>query len=86
MVMQNSAEIIKIMTNFYHLSFKEIDTQGFNLASLSTVKAVLSPDHISALDKQIQQLHAIEAKINQHLPSVTILQDFFNLLNNLKRL
>ena len=42
MVLTNSTEIIKIMTAFFYMSFREITEVGFDLLSLETVRAVLS--------------------------------------------
>ena len=46
MVLANSSEIIKVMTAFFYMSFKEITDMGFDLLSLETVRSVLAESHI----------------------------------------
>ena len=53
MVLANSSEIIKVMTAFFYMSFKEITDKGFDILSLETVRAVLSESHIKTLRHQI---------------------------------
>ena len=86
MVSTNSSEIIKIMTSFFRKSYEEITSLGMNLSCLDTVQAVLSEAHTVALRNQISQLKLIEKKIEQALPSVSILQEFMDLLNYLRSL
>lgn len=49
MVLSNSAEIIKIMTAFFYMSFREINEVGFDLLDLDTVKSVIKRSHIDTL-------------------------------------
>ena len=86
MVLINSAEIIKIIIEFFLNSFKEIDMLGFNLNGLDTVKSVLSDSHLYALRSQIRTLQKLEAQTQQDLPSVKILKDFLDLLTYIKGL
>ena len=86
MVLSNSSEIINIMTAFFYMSFREIAETGFDLLSLETVRAVLSESHIVTLRHQILQLQSVEKKINQELPSLSVLREFLDLLKYLGNL
>lgn len=68
------------MSTFFHLAFKEISETGYNLLQLDTVQGVLTEQHLLTLKGQILDLKVTEEKIGHDLPSVTILQDFVNLL------
>jgi len=79
-VLSNAADVIKVITSFFVMAFKEIEERGFSLRSLNTVKVVLSEEHMSQLQVQIDGLKNLEATIEQTLPSLKILEEFLDLL------
>lgn len=78
---QNCNEVVKVLIKFFRQSFKEIVDSGFDLVQLKSVQAVLDKQHISQLVGQILKLRSVQDQIEQELPSVRILEDFYDLLS-----
>ena len=85
MVVTCSSEVIKVMTAFYKQAFKEIDASGFNLRQLNAVKSVIQPDQMAAFESQISKLQLVGQVIGQEIPSVKVLEDFYELLVRLSK-
>ena len=49
LVLANSSNIVKIMTNFFEQAFQEMSSLGLNSRALETVQVILSEAHMQAL-------------------------------------
>lgn len=61
MMIENSAETVKVVSGFYAQTFSEILQQGgLDISSLQSVKYAISPERLSDVGRQIQKLYYLQ--------------------------
>ena len=83
-IVQSQGEITKLMTNFFHDSFRQIAQTDFDLMQLTTMKSVMDEESERIFEKIIPRLKLLERVLKQEIPTVLAIRDFIELLRFLR--
>lgn len=86
MMVQNAAEVVKVITTFYAQAFREIFQRGIDISSLQTVKYAIMPERMEQFKTMISQLRRLSSVIGEEMPSIHVFQGFYSLLEKMLRM
>ena len=84
--MTATAEINFQTTNFVRECFQELEVSGFDFGTMRALRAVISPDNLISLQRQVTELKGLPDDVRADIPCLTVLKDFIHLVKYLKDL